>query len=328
MVVQYRALTKSSNQYDFNLLRALEVFLAVAKHGQMTRAGTAMGITQSAVSQHLNNLEELYATRLIDRAQRPMQLTLGGEALRHHASNILHRVDSINADINQIDQSHIPLLRIGLLPSLATLLTPVLIEQAKSRYRVPMISLYADLSNAHEQMIKSRQVDLLVTSQPFYDLDGLSRQLVLDEEFLLILPPNFDSFGGDLERLARDIPMVRFSESVPAGLLVDRHLRRCNVSIEHFLDADRTTMIMAAVAAGQGFSILSPTLLLDGVIEGMSLKVLPLPIKPLQRSILLVNREAELDQLPMHLNQAITEKLQKALEQLDPVAQQAVNFNP
>lgn len=43
--------------YDFNLLRALEVLLAVAEYGQMTRAATALGITQSAVSQHLSNLE-------------------------------------------------------------------------------------------------------------------------------------------------------------------------------------------------------------------------------------------------------------------------------
>ncbi len=255
-----------------------------------------------------------------------MQLTLSGQALHQHAIEILSRVEMVNVDLDQIDQSHIPLLRVGLLPSLATLLTPVLIETAQSLYQVPQISLFADLSNTHQQLIKSRQVDLLVTSQAFYDLDGLARYPILEESFLLILPPGRDDFDGDLERLAASLPMIRFSPSTPAGLLVDQHLRRCSVSIERNFDADRTTMIMAAVAAGYGFCILSPTLLLDGIIEGMSLSIKPLPIKPLKRHIILVNRQHELDQLPQHLSLAIRARLQQSMQLLDVEAQQAVVF--
>lgn len=319
-------MTNRSSHHDFNLLRSLEVFLAIAEHGQMTKAAAALGITQSAVSQHLSNLEASYSTRLLDRTLRPMQLTLTGEALRQHAGELLHRAMQISADLDQIEQPHIPLLRIGLLPSLATQLTPVLIEQARSLYQVPVISLYADLANAHQQMIKSRQVDLLVTSQPFYDLEGLARYPIVDESFLLLLPPGWKDFDGDLEKLAAALPMVRFSPSAPVGLMIDQHLRRCQVSIERRLDADRTTMIMATVAAGFGFSILTPTLLLDGIIEGMSLTVLPLPIKPLKRSIMLVNRQGELDQLPRQLSQAATAHLRNSTGVLDAVAQQAIRF--
>ena len=154
------ALNKKTSHHDFNLLRSLEVFLAIAEHGQLTRAASALNITQSAVSQHLTNLESVYSTLLLDRSLRPMQLTLTGQALRQHASEILHKVDSVNHDLIQLEQPQIPLLRVGILPSLATLLTPILIDQAKALYQVPRISLYADLSNTHQQLIKSRQVDL------------------------------------------------------------------------------------------------------------------------------------------------------------------------
>ena len=315
-----------SNHSDFNLLRALEVFLAIAEHGQLTRAASALGVTQSAVSQHLTNLESLYSTALLDRSLRPMQLTLTGQALRQHAMEILRQVETVTKDLDQIEQTHIPLLRVGMLPSLATLLTPVLIEQATLRYQVPSISLYADLSNVHQQLIKSRQVDLLVTSQPFYDLDGLARRSILEETFLLILPPEFGDFDGDLLQLAQRLPMIRFSPSTPVGLLIDQHLRRCRIDFERGFDADRTTMIMAAVEAGHGFSILSPTLLLDGIIEGMELTILPLPIKPLRRRIMLVNREEELDRLPRYLSRAIQDKLILAVNELDPVVRESVDF--
>ena len=235
------------------------MFLAIAEQCQMTRAATFLGISQSAVSQHLANLETLYGLELVDRSLRPMQLTLTGQALHQHASEILRRVEMVNPDLNQINQPQIPLLRIGLLPSLATLLTPVLIGTARALYQVPQISLFADLSNTHQHLIKSRQVDLVVTSQAFFDLDGLVRYPILEESFLLLLPPGNDDFDGDLQRLAANLPMIRFSSTTPAGRLVDQHLRRCNVHIERHIDADRTTMIMAAVAAGHGFCILSPS---------------------------------------------------------------------
>ena len=146
-------MTSRNHHHDFNLLRSLEVFLAIAEQGQMTRAAAALGITQSAVSQHLANLENHYDTVLIDRGLRPMQLTLTGQALRQHARELKQRVQSIDSDLNQIGQPQIPLLRVALLPSLATLLTPVVIETAKSLYQVSQISLFADLSSRHQQLL-------------------------------------------------------------------------------------------------------------------------------------------------------------------------------
>ncbi|MEM7291571.1 MAG: LysR family transcriptional regulator, partial [Pseudomonadota bacterium] len=111
---------QKSKQPEFNLLRSLEVFLAVAEQGQLTRAASALNISQSAVSQHLQNLETAYATCLLDRQLRPMQLTLTGQALRQHALDILRKVESVNHDLAGLEQSLVPMLRIALLPSVAT----------------------------------------------------------------------------------------------------------------------------------------------------------------------------------------------------------------
>ncbi|MDJ0776675.1 MAG: LysR family transcriptional regulator [Gammaproteobacteria bacterium] len=315
-------------QHDFNLLRSLEVFLAVAEQGQLTRAAAQLGISQSAVSQHLANLESLYATELLDRSLRPMQLTLTGQALQQHAREILRRVDAANLDLARIGQPQIPLLRACLLPSLATLLTPVVIEQTGGGGQMPTISLYADLASSHAHLIKSRQVDLVVTSQAFFDLDGLLRYPVLRESFLLVLPPRTQDFGADLAQLARELPLVRFSPSTPAGMLVEQHLRRCNLRIDRFYDADRTTMIMAAVAAGQGFGILSPTLLLDGLIEGMRVDLRPLPLRPLTRDIMLLHREGELGRLPRALADAARIRIADAVASQSPVLRDAIEFAP
>lgn len=312
--------------YDFNLLRALEVFLAVAEYGQMTRAATALGITQSAVSQHLSHLETAYGCDLIDRSLRPIGLTLTGLALQQHALEILHKVESVPKDLNRLEHQKFPLLRIGLLPSLATLLTPVLVARAREIYKVRQISLYADLANTHEQALKSRQVDMVVTSSALYNMDGLKRHPILEESFLLVLPPDHDSIEN-FAKLKPGLPLIRFATNTPAGLLVDQHLRRCHLEFERSIEADRTTMIMASVAAGLGFAILSPTLLLDGIVEGMNLRIQAAPFKPLKRNIVLVSRNQEIDNVAEDFKTTIRSTLEQAFaDKLDQGCQKAVVF--
>ena len=50
-----------------NIIKALEVFVAVLETGQMTAAARLVGMTQSAASQHISTLEKHYDVRLIER---------------------------------------------------------------------------------------------------------------------------------------------------------------------------------------------------------------------------------------------------------------------
>ena len=76
-------------------LRSLEVFLSVCDHGTMSAAARALGLTQSAVSQTINDLEQRTKTSLFDREVKPLGLTSSGVVLRQRASALL-------ADAHQI----------------------------------------------------------------------------------------------------------------------------------------------------------------------------------------------------------------------------------
>ena len=308
------------------LLRALEIFLAVAEYGQMTLAASKLGISQSAVSQHLSNLETYYGTSLIDRSIRPFVLTLTGVALQQHGRQLLQQARAITGDLYQLEHSQVPLLRMGILPSLATLLTPHIINSARENFQIPQVQLFADLASAHENLLKSRQIDMAITSKAFYEMDGLNRYPVLEERFLLILPQGHPPVES-MKQIDSSLPLIRFAASTPAGLLVDLHLRRCELEYDRVVEADRTTMLMAAVAAGQGFTILAPTLLLDGLIEGMQLSIQNLPLPPLLRQIYLVSRIQELADIPEVLNARIRGVLMIAVsDHLEPHFNDAVEF--
>ena len=62
-------------------LRQLQVFAAVARGGSTAAAGAAIGLSQSATSAALKELERMLGTPLFDRAAKRLQLNSSGRAL-------------------------------------------------------------------------------------------------------------------------------------------------------------------------------------------------------------------------------------------------------
>ena len=70
-------------------LRSIQVLVSVFDKGNMTLAARALGMTQSAVSQHVKQLEGLVGTVLVDRALRPLRPTPAGMILYQRGKRIL-----------------------------------------------------------------------------------------------------------------------------------------------------------------------------------------------------------------------------------------------
>ncbi len=307
-----------AKSFDFNLLRALEVFSTVVEHGQVTRAAILLGITQSAASQHLATLERHFACRLLDRSVRPIQLTKAGIALHQRAQALLAQAEDLQTGLRRSDGTPIPVLRLAMLASIATTLTPAVLKITRGHYEIPAVSTFAGLAADHQQGLSSKRTDIAVTSDAFYDLDGLERLSVLRERFLLVLPHGHRGPRRDLPRLAEQLPLVRFSPDSAVGRRVDQHLRRVRLDLPRVIDADRASMVVAAVAAGEGFAILTPTLLIDALREGWPIETQPLPLADFSREIHLVYRAGELGDLPLRLLSVVRESLSQAIETLLP----------
>ncbi|MEM7026035.1 MAG: LysR family transcriptional regulator [Pseudomonadota bacterium] len=284
--------------FEFNFLRALEVFAVVVETRHITEAGAMLGMTQSAVSQHLKNLETALGTTLLDRRLRPFELTKAGIALHRRATAILGEVEQLQVDVRRADLAPLPLLRVALLASIATTLAPALAGLARTRFRIPEISLYAGLLSDHQHLLRSRRADLAVTSDALFDLEGLTRHPILTESFLLVTPKSYRGPIDDLSRLAKTLPLVRFARETQVGIRTDQHLRRVRLELPRAIEGDRSSVVMAPVAAGLGFALLTPTLLIDGLAENMPIAIHELPLPRFSREITLVARERELDDLP------------------------------
>jgi DNA-binding transcriptional LysR family regulator len=70
-------------------LRQLEVFLTVARMGSVSRAGRELGLSQSATSSSLADLERQFELQLFDRMGKRLRLSARGAVLRAGAEAVL-----------------------------------------------------------------------------------------------------------------------------------------------------------------------------------------------------------------------------------------------
>lgn len=92
-------------------LRQLEVFLAVAREGNVSRAAESLFMSQSAASGSLADLERQFDVRLFDRVGKRLQMSELGRSLRAQAEGVYDRA----RDLEQALGGHagIGKLRIG-----------------------------------------------------------------------------------------------------------------------------------------------------------------------------------------------------------------------
>jgi DNA-binding transcriptional LysR family regulator len=77
----------------------LAAFIAVAQERSFTRAAAKLGVSQSALSQTIRNLEARIGVRLLTRTTRSVSPTEAGERLLH---GVAPRFEEIDAEVNAI----------------------------------------------------------------------------------------------------------------------------------------------------------------------------------------------------------------------------------
>ena len=255
---------------------------------------------------------------LIDRSLRPIELTKAGTALHRRATAILAEVAGLRTEARRINAAPFPLLRVALLPSIATTLAPAFSMLARKSFGIPELSLYAGLATDQVALLRSRRADIAVTWGELFEIEGLTIYPVMTEKFLLVTPKGYSGQVRDISKLARKLAFVCFSRETPVGLRVEQHLSRLRIEIPRVIEGNRSSVVMAPVAAGMGFAILTPTLLIDGLAEGMEIDVHPLPFTGLSRKIVLVSREHELEELPKVFAAKAAEVLERTIRRRLP----------
>lgn len=285
-------------------VRMLRIFEAVAATGNVSRAAEKLGITQSAVSQALAQVERILGTPVFDRAHRPFTLTPAGIALSRRARHIVDDIDRLVSDVREADLASRPAIRVGMIDSFAATAGPAIVKKVTAS--ASQLLLWSGLANSHSQALLNRQLDLIITSDTLEDVDRIVRRVIFTEPFILVVPAQKkkEFEGVSLLQAIQLAPFIRFSARSHFGATIERHLRRTGHSPVPSLEIDTADVVMAMVAAGLGWSITTPLCVLQGRAYLQQIAILPLPGTPFSRTVYQLSREGEYEEMAGHVFQA------------------------
>ncbi|MCF4137093.1 LysR family transcriptional regulator [Streptomyces sp. Tue 6430] len=255
-----------SHHLDLNLLRT---FLAVYRSGSFTGAAQLLGLSQPTVTTQMRTLERQAGRELFERLPRGVTPTAVAEAL---AARIAAPLDELAVVAGpgpapgRADPVHLAgpaeLLCLRVLPALA----PLAAEGVRLRVAPGLTEPLLDELRAgrHDLVIATtRPRGRTLNSTPF-----------MDEEFVLVAAPVWAERLGDrpaaeLPAALHPVPLVTYAQDLPIARRYWRHVFGRRLSGPAAVTVPDLRGVLAAVAAGAGFTVLPRYLCLDELASGV-----------------------------------------------------------
>ncbi|WP_105035229.1 LysR family transcriptional regulator [Cryobacterium aureum] len=140
-------------------LRHLTYFAKVAELGSVSRAATALNITQPALSRQIKDLERSLGYILFDRGPRGVTLTAAGSGLFRHCETVFAQVDRIPEVLRTAAQNR-QMLHVGVPQGLPYDWFLALLLAVDAEVPTIALTLHEATTDEQWQMLQSKLVDV------------------------------------------------------------------------------------------------------------------------------------------------------------------------
>ena len=270
-------------------LRQLRVFVAVSRYGSFSRAGEAIGLSQSAVSHSMKELETEMGVRLLDRTTREVALTDAGLRLANRVEPLLDELHAMLLDTRSFGTQHNGRVRIASSQTISAQLMPQCIASGALQYPDIRVILRDQAQQLVLNSVRNAEVDFGIVIDPGENTD-LDCEPILHEPFLMMcredhplaaLPEvKWQALNGQ--------KLVLQDYASGSRILIDGALKAQKVKAEIVQEIGHPATLFPMVEAGIGISVI-PALALPGP-EGSKLVVKSL-VPEINRVLMLVKRK-------------------------------------
>jgi LysR family transcriptional regulator, transcriptional activator of the cysJI operon len=267
-----------------------KLFRDVVHSKSLSRAAVLNGISQSAATQHVQDLEKRLGAELFDRSTRPLGLTPAGKLYAELCRDVLRREEDFTVALEEVKNSSEGTIRIASIYSIG------LSEMGRLREEFQKLSpgatVHVELlrpDKVYEAVLED-QADLGFISYPEH-----RRELTVipwrDERMTVAAFPTHP-LAGRAMAMPRDLEgqaFIAFDEEVIIRRELDRFFRDNGVQVEIAMQFDNIQSIKEAVALGSGISIL-PERTMQTEIAHRRLVSIPLHAPELRRPVAIIHR--------------------------------------
>jgi len=257
----------------------------------MSKGAALCGVSQSAASQHVQEVERRLGASLLDRSQRPLELTPAGRLYLDLCRDVLAREEEFTHRLEVLKQDVEGAVRVASIYSIG--ITEMSRLQDEFALRFPNAVLTVDYMRPDKiyEAVAQGHADLGLVSYPEASRE-IAATLWREEEMQVAMAP-----AHPLAKLRmlepRDLnalDYVGFDEDLRIRRELDRFLKAHAIEVNLTMHFDNIQMIKEAVAVGSGVSIL-PARTMQAEVEQGRLVAIPLHAPGLVRPVGIVHRK-------------------------------------
>ncbi|WP_250493156.1 LysR family transcriptional regulator [Caballeronia sp. GAWG1-1] len=309
---------------------ALRIFLTMADERNMSHAAKRLGISQSAVSQTIRNLENQIGAILVNRGARPVTLTAAGTMLASRGAELIDALVDLGQNVADCAQGVKPDIRLGLVDSFAATCGSQTARALAAR--TTRLAVCTGLSFGLEQKLLRRELDLIVSSQSMLEKNAIVRRTLLTERFVAMIPKalyNGQSRVSDLLKLCRVSPLIRFDQQSHIGIQIEEIVRAHAIQSAALLEFDTSDTLTSMVAGGLGWAITTPLCALQARHLTNQIRFAAIDEFDTRRSLYLLSRAelytAFLREAFDDIQSILIDDLLPRLRSLDPVLKRCID---
>lgn len=233
-------------------LAALDTLAAVLATGSFTAAAGTVGLTPSAVSLQMKQLEDFFGRPLFDRSGRTAVPTPLAREIAAAAGAALAVIEGFRA---RTTLSVSGLLRLGAITSVQTSVLPRALRLLTQRHPGLTIQLTLDVSGPLQAALAAGRLDAAVVVRP---ANGGSTRFAWRDlarvPFVLVAPGGAE--GGTPQHLLRRLPWIQYERSLTGGRIAAQYVRRLCPGKRAAYEVASTDAIIAMVSEGLGVSVI------------------------------------------------------------------------
>lgn len=240
-------------------LRQLQSFVTIVEEGSLSAAAKRHHLSQPALSQQLQALEQEFGETLLHRHARGIEPTAAGELLLEHARTMLAQAERLQEEFQgrrELESGH---FSFGIIPTLAPYLLPQLLGPFRKSYPGVVISVRESQTEQLIPMVISGEIEFAILSgAPIEQRRQASLQLreLFREPLLLAAPTNHPLATRKNPPRAEDLDQNELIHLREGHCLADQTRkiwRGCKQ--DYRLQCDQISTAVAMVSAGMGVTI-------------------------------------------------------------------------
>jgi len=236
-------------------IKTLKVFRTVAACGSFHAAAAELGLSLSAISMQMRDLEDFAGCLLFDRSRKPPPLTAEGRAFLTKADDVLTAWQDLAAATAQSEQTG--RFRIGAVHTCLISFLPSALKTLRERYPRLDVTVHLGTSHELEADLLAGRIDFALLTMPEKPAADLSYHHLVTEPLAVI--KGVHQVGDTAAECLSANPIVRFNPLARVGRLIDeiledytQHDRNGHGAI---MEIDSLESVQALVKEGLGVAI-------------------------------------------------------------------------